>query len=181
MRHEITTYYNDMKISQLTQLANPGPDVAIPVAAGSENFKVTLAQIAGACNRMGVVYFDGEATVTESQTGGDTLIPSEVVYDSREQRFYGRNKVNGQWVYYRNWKTMDMFMDENEFPRDDRLYCVCTGDGFGELYFVVDDYLRRAGLTEAEAERLKALETRVNELEQQLATLTGAAAASQTE
>lgn len=170
-----------MKISQLTQLANPGPDVAIPVAAGSENFKVTLAQIAGACNRMGVVYFDGEATVTESQTGGDTLIPSEVVYDSREQRFYGRNKVNGQWVYYRNWKTMDMFMDENEFPRDDRLYCVCTGDGFGELYFVVDDYLRRAGLTEAEAERLKALETRVNELEQQLATLTGAAAASQAE
>lgn len=176
--HDITTYYNDMKISQLTQLANPGPDVVIPVAAGSENFKVTLAQIAGACNRMGVVYFDGEATVTGAQTGSDTLIPSGVVYDSTEQRFYARDKVNGQWVYYRNWKTMDMFMDENEFPRDDRLYCVCTGDGFGELYFVVDDYLRRAGLTEAEAERLKALEARINELEQRLGAL---AAASETQ
>lgn len=166
-----------MKISQLTQLADPGPDVVIPVAAGSENFKVTLAQVAGACNRMGVVYFDGEATVTGAHAGSDTLIASGVVYDPDEQRFYGRSKVSGQWVYYRNWKTMDMFMDENEFPRDDRLYCVCTGDGFGELYFVVDDFLRRAGLTEAEAERLKALEARINELEQRLATV----AASQTE
>lgn len=166
-----------MKISQLTQLANPGPDVAIPVAAGSENFKVTLAQIAGACNRMGVVYFDGEATVTGAQTGSDTLVPSGVVYDSREPRFYGRNKVNGQWVYYRNWKTMDMFMDENEFLRDDRLYCVCTGDGFGELYFVVDDYLRRAGLTDDEAATLKALEARVSELEQRLGAPAATAAA----
>lgn len=162
-----------MKISQLPALATPGPDVAIPVAAGSENFKVTLSQIRGAGgDSHGVVFFAGFATADNVETGSDTLVVSAVIYDEGEQRFYGRSTVNGRTVCYRNWKTMGLFMDEDEIIHDDRLYVVDTGDGFGELYFVVDDFLRRAGFTEAEAARLKTLETRVNELEQAIGRLT---------
>lgn len=171
-----------MKISQLTQLANPGPDVVIPVAAGSENFKVTLAQIAGACNTLSPVPPIGgfeTPPAAQTKTGSDDLVVSGVVvFDADEPTFWKKSTSGGTTTYYRYWKGWEAYKDQDEYAYPDRLY---LDEKTWMLYHISDDSATRVGFPYAESSLLKNLETRVNELEQRLGTLAAAASETQSE
>lgn len=160
-----------MKISQLPALATPGPDVAIPVAAGSENFKVTLAQIraAGGTTLVPVSGFETPPP-SQVQTGADDLVVSgSVIFDADYPTFYKKCTSGGVTTYYRYWKGWEAYKDENEYAYPEVLY---LHSSTWALYRISDDSAVRVGFTYADESRIKALETRVNELEQAIGRLT---------